>query len=140
MRVGLRPIVEADHGGDRLVQVVRQMNRSGPAAVGTAGIFVFLKIHAKRVIELRNSAGKHHRPPALVLLDNSKAMLVREFLDGLNIGRRGPELLGVFVMGQVALRFVAGCDFPYAFLQHIVLTMAQDDGDLQPFRRVRSSS
>src|SRR6516162_1507854 len=112
------------------------MDRSGPAAVGTARILIFLKIDTKRVIELRDGAGEHDRTPALVLLDNSKTVLMREFPNGLNVGRRSPELLGVFVMGQVALRFVASCDFPYPFLQRILLAMAQDHGDFQPFRRI----
>jgi hypothetical protein len=39
-------------------------------------------------------------------------------------------------MGQVALGLLAGRDLPYPFLQRIMLAMAQDHSDFQPFRRV----
>jgi hypothetical protein len=66
-----------------------------------------LKIHTKRVIEPSNRAGEHDRPPALILLDDSKTVLVRKFFDGLNIGRLRPELLGIFLMRQVTLGLVS---------------------------------
>ena len=75
-----------------------------------------LEHHTESVIELSHAAGEHHVPPARVLVDNGKAVLVRELLDGLDIGRGRPELLVVLVMGQVTLGLVTGGDFPDPFL------------------------
>jgi len=98
-----------------------------------------LQVHAKSVIELGHRPGEHDRPPARVLLHRGKTVLVRELLDGLDIGRGRPELLGVLLMGQVTLGLVAGGYFPDLLLQCVMLLMPQDQGDFQPFRRVRLS-
>ena len=98
-----------------------------------------LQVDAKGIVELCHGPGEHDRPPALVLLDDGKAVLACELPDRLEIIRVRPELLGVFVMGQVALGFVAGGYLAHPLLQIVVLTMPQDQGDFQPFRRVRFS-
>jgi hypothetical protein len=116
MRACLRPIVEAEHRSNYSVQLIGQMDRPGPAAIGAAGMFEFLQIDAKSVIELGHSAGQHDCPPARVLREDSKTVLVRELLDGLDIGRVSPELLVILVVGQVTLGLVAGGDFPDPFL------------------------
>jgi hypothetical protein len=112
------------------------MDRSDPAAIRPAGVLDLLELHTKGVIELSHGAGQHDVPPARVLVDNGKTVLVRELLDGLDIGRIRPELLVVLLMGQVTLGLVAGGDFPDPFLQCIMLVVAQDQGDFQPLRRI----
>jgi aquaporin Z len=112
MRACLRPIVEAEHGSNHPVQLVGQMDRSGPAAIGAAGMLELLQVHAKSGIELGHRPGEHDRPPARVLLHRGKTVLVPELLDCLDIGRGRPELLGVLPMGQVTLGLVAGGRFP----------------------------
>ena len=112
MRACLRPIVEAEHGSNHAMQLVGQMERPSPAAIGAAGMFEFLQIHAKSVVELGHGAGEHDVPPARVLVDDGQTVLVGELLDGLDVGRVRPELLVVLVMGQVPLGLVPGGDFP----------------------------
>ena len=136
MRACLGPIVETEHGGNHSVQLVGQMDRPDSAAIRAAGMLELLQIHAKSIIELGDCAGEHDRTPACVLLDDGKTVLVRELLYGLDVGRVRPELVVVFLMGQVTLGLVAGGDFPDPFLQCVMLTMAQDQGNLQPLRRV----
>src|SRR5713226_9741029 len=109
--VGVK-VVEAADGSNHPVQLVGQMDRSGPAAIGAAGMLELLQVHAKSVIELGHRPGEHDRPPARVLLHRGKTVLVRELLDGLDVGRGRPELLGVLLMGQVTLGLVAGGNFP----------------------------
>jgi hypothetical protein len=92
------------------------MDRSGPAAVGAAGMFELLELDAKRVIELRHGSGEDDRPPAVMLFDDGKTVLVCKLLDGLDVGWIRTELLGILVMGQVPLRLIAGGDFPNPFL------------------------
>ena len=50
MRACLWPIVEAEYGSNHSVQLVGQMDRSGPAAVGAAVVFELLQIHAERIL------------------------------------------------------------------------------------------
>src|SRR4029077_11149251 len=139
MRACLRPIVEAEHGSKHPAPLVGQMDRASPATIGAAGMLELLQVHAKSVIELGHRPGEHDRPPARVLLHCGKTVLVRELPDGLDIGRGRPELLGVLLMGQVTLGLVAGGYFPDLLLQCVMLLMPQDQGDFQPFRRVRLS-
>src|SRR5271168_4123283 len=93
MRARLRPIVEAEHGSNRAMQLVGQMDRPSPAAIGPAGVFEFLQIYAKSVIELGHGAGEHDVPPARMLVDDGEAVLISELLDSLDVGRGRPELL-----------------------------------------------
>jgi hypothetical protein len=95
-----------------------------------------LQVDPESVVELGNGAGEHNRPPARVLLDDREAVLVRELPDRLEIGRIRPELLVVLLMGQVTLGFVTAGYFPHSLLQFVLLTMAEDHCDLQPFRGV----
>jgi hypothetical protein len=136
MRARLRPVIEPEHGGNDAMEFVGQMNRSDPAAIGSAGMLELLELHTKGIIELSHGAGEHDVPPAWVLVDNGKTVLVCELLDGLDIGRVRPELLVVLLMAHVTLGLVAGGDFPDPFLQRIMLAMAQDQGDFQPLRRI----
>ena len=116
MRARLRPVVEAEHGGNYPVQFVGQMDRPGPAAIGPAGMFELLQVHAKSVIELGDGAGEHNMPPARVLVDDGKTVLVCELLDGLDVGQVRAELFIEFLMGQVTLALVAGDYFSDSFL------------------------
>ena len=125
MRACLRPIVEAEHGSNHPVQFVGQMDRSGPAAISPAGMLILLQLHAKGVIELGHGAGEHDVSPSRVLVDNGKTVLVGELFDDLDIGRVGPELLVILLMGQVTLGLIAGGDFPDPFLQCVMLTVTQ---------------
>src|SRR5580704_13150266 len=136
MRARLRPVVEPEHGGNHPVQFVGQMDRPDPAAIGPAGMFELLELHAKGVIELSNSAGEHDVSPPRVLVDDGETVLVGELFDSLDVRRVGPELLVILLVGQVALGFVAGGYFADPFLQLFMLAMPQDQSDLQPFTRI----
>jgi hypothetical protein len=136
MRARLRPVVEPEHGGNHPVQFVGQMDRSDPAAIGPAGMFELLELHAKGVIELSHGAGEHNVSPPRVLVDDGETVLVGELFDSLDVRRVGPELLVVFVVGQVVLGFVSGGYFADPFLQLFMLAMPQDQSDLQPFARI----
>jgi hypothetical protein len=79
-------------------------------------MFELLQLHAKGVIELSHGAGEHDVSPACVLGDDGETVLVGELFDSLDVRRVGPELLVIFVVGQVALGFVAGGYFADPFL------------------------
>jgi len=98
-----------------------------------------LQIHAKGIVELSHGAGKYDCPPALVLLDDGETVLAGKLPYGLHIGRIRPELPRILLVSQVALGVVPGGYFSDPLLQFVVLTMPQDQRDLEPFRRVRLS-
>lgn len=126
MRPSLRPVVEAEHSDNDITQFVRQMDRPGPTAVRAARMLELLKLDAKSVIELRDGPGEHDGPSAGVLRYDGEPVLAGKFLDGLDVGRVGPELLVILLVGQVALRFVASGDLAHLFLEIVVVATSQD--------------
>ena len=102
----LRTVVETEHRRDDAVQLVGQMHRSRPPAIGAAGVLEGLQVHLERVVELGNRAGEDDGPARRVLLDDSETVGVGELPDHGDVGGIGAKLLRELLAAQVTTRAV----------------------------------
>jgi hypothetical protein len=136
VRVRLRTVVEAEHRRHHAVQLVRQMYRSRPTAIGAAGMLECFEIDIESAVELGNRAGEHDGPACGVFLDDHEAVRVGELPDCGNVRRISPELLRELLAAQVTTRLFALGQLGHSVFQDVALAMAQDDADFQPFRGI----
>lgn len=106
----LRARVEAEHGGDRVVQLVGQRDRAGARAErADRMMLVLLELDAERILELGDGAGQLHH--ALHRIDALHRQLVPlgERLGVLDIVRPGAETLGeILARYRLGGRIAAG--------------------------------
>ena len=100
----LRPVVEAEHPRDDSVQLVRQMDRPRPPAIGTAGVLESLKVHLERIIELGNRAGEDDCTDRQVFLDDSQTVSAGKLPDFRDVGGIGSVLLSELIAAQMPIR------------------------------------
>jgi len=98
MRICLRPIIKSHDSFDDPVQLLRQLEGAGPAAVGDAarGRY-FLQLNRERGIELLDRAGKNDGAAWGVLLSHDETMCRGKLAHLRQIGRIGTVLLGEFL-------------------------------------------
>ena len=83
----LRPVVEAEHRRDDIMQLVRQMDRSRPPAIGAARVLESLRVYLERIIELGNRAGEDDCAARRVFLDDSQTVSAGKLPDFRDVGR-----------------------------------------------------
>ena len=116
------------------------MDRPGPAAIGHAGMLELLQLHAKGVIELSHGAREHDVSPPRVLVDNGETVLIGELFDSLDVRRVRLRTAGRTPRGSGGARICRRRRFFGPFpVMLFMLTVAQNQGDLQPFTRIGPS-
>jgi hypothetical protein len=136
-RLSLRAIVEAEHRRDDAVQLVGEVDRSRPPAIGAAGMLECLQIHPECVVELSNRAGENDGAARRVLLDDDETLCVGKLSDHGNVCGIGAELPGKLFAAQMPIRPFARRQLRYAIFQWVGSAVAKDHTDFQPFRGIR---
>ena len=79
MRMGLRPVVEAQDRLDDISQRVRQVDRARVAPIAAVWVLEPAQLDPERVVELRDRAAEDHRPARRVGGNDGQVVLGGEF-------------------------------------------------------------